>query len=41
MQKSAAPALTEVQSNLKSAQPELDQLTKNLAQQEDNLLPNP
>jgi hypothetical protein len=30
-----------VQNELKSAQPELDQLTKNLVQLEDNLFPNP
>jgi len=41
MQHSAAQALTKVKSNLKSAQPELDQLTKNLVQLEDNLFPNP
>jgi peptidoglycan hydrolase CwlO-like protein len=41
MQKSAAQALTEVKTNLKSAQPELDQLTKNLVQLQDNLFPNP
>ena len=41
MQQSAAQALTEVQTDLKSAQPELDQLTKNLVQLEDNLFPNP
>jgi hypothetical protein len=42
MQQSAAQALTEVKTtDLKSAQPELDQLTKNLAQLEDNLFPNP
>jgi hypothetical protein len=41
MQKSAAQALTDEKTDLKSAQPELDQLTKNLAQLEDNLFPNP
>ena len=41
MQKSAALALNEVQADLKSAQPELDQLTKNLVQLEDNLFPAP
>ncbi len=41
MQQSAAQALTEVKTDLKSAQPELDQLTKNLVQLEDNLFPNP
>jgi hypothetical protein len=41
MQKSAAQALTDVKTDLKSAQPELDQLTKNLVQLEDNLFPNP
>jgi hypothetical protein len=41
MQKSAAQALTDVKTDLKSAQPELDQLTKNLMQLEDNLFPNP
>lgn len=41
MQQSAARALTAVQSDLKSAQPELDQLTKNLLQLEENLFPNP
>jgi hypothetical protein len=41
MQQSAAQALTEVKADLKSAQPELDQLTKNLVQLEDNLFPNP
>jgi peptidoglycan hydrolase CwlO-like protein len=41
MQQSAAQALTEVKTNLKSAQPELDQLTKNLVQLQDNLFPNP
>jgi hypothetical protein len=41
MQQSAAQALIKVKSNLKSAQPELDQLTNNLVQLEDNLFPNP
>jgi chromosome segregation ATPase len=41
MQKSAAQALIDVKNNLKSAQPELDQLTKNLVQLENNLFPNP
>ena len=41
MQQSAAQALTEVKTNLTSAQPELDQLTNNLVQLEDNLFPNP
>ena len=41
MQQSAAQALTDVQSNLKSAQPELNQLTQNLVQLEDSLFPNP
>jgi hypothetical protein len=41
MQLSAAQALTKVKNNLKSAQPELDQLTNNLVQLEDNLFPNP
>jgi hypothetical protein len=41
MQQSAAQALNEVKTNLTSAQPELDQLTKNLVQLEDNLFPNP
>lgn len=41
MQQSAAQALTEVKANLKSAQPELDQLTKNLVQLEENLFPYP
>ena len=41
MQQSAAQALTEVRANLTSAQPELDQLTNNLVQLEDNLFPNP
>jgi len=41
MQQSAAQALTEVKTDLKSAQPDLDQLTKNLVQLEANLFPNP
>jgi hypothetical protein len=41
MQKSAAQALTDMKTDLKSAQPELDQLTKNLVKLEDNLFPNP
>ena len=41
MQQSAAQALTKVKINLTSAQPELDQLTNNLVQLEDNLFPNP
>jgi hypothetical protein len=41
MQKNAAQALTEVKTDLVSAQPELVQLTKNLVQLEDNLFPNP
>ena len=41
MQQSSAKALTEVQSDLKSAQPELDQLTQNLVQLEKNLFTNP
>ncbi|MBN2500025.1 MAG: hypothetical protein JXB38_04600 [Anaerolineales bacterium] len=41
MQESAALALADVQNDLKSAQPELDQLTKNLVQLEDNLFRNP
>jgi len=41
MQQSAAQALTEVKADLESAQPELDQLTKNLVQLEDNLFTNP
>jgi hypothetical protein len=41
MQQSAAQALTKVQTNLNSAQPELYQLTNNLVQLEDNLFPNP
>jgi multidrug resistance efflux pump len=41
MQQSAAQALTEVKADLKSAQPELDQLTMNLAQLEKNLFTTP
>jgi hypothetical protein len=41
MQQSAAQALTKLKTNLTSAQPELDQLTNNLVQLEDNLFPNP
>jgi F0F1-type ATP synthase membrane subunit b/b' len=41
MQKSTAQALTDIKTDLKSAQPELDQLTKNLAQLEVNLFSNP
>jgi cell division protein FtsB len=41
MQQSAAQALTKVMTNLTLAQPELDQLTNNLVQLEDNLFPNP
>lgn len=41
MQQGAAQALTEIQSNLTSAPPELDLLTKNLVQLEKNLFPNP
>ncbi len=41
MQQSAAHALSDVQNELKSAQPYLDQLTKNLVQLEANLFPNP
>jgi uncharacterized protein involved in exopolysaccharide biosynthesis len=40
MQKSAAQALSDIESDLKSAHPELVQLTKNLLQLEDNLFPN-
>ncbi len=40
MQKSAAQALTDIKTDLKSAQPELDQLTKNLTQLESNLFTN-
>ncbi|MBN1873716.1 MAG: hypothetical protein JXA33_05765 [Anaerolineae bacterium] len=41
MLQSAAQTLADVQTDLKSAQPELDQLTQNLVQLEDNLFPNP
>jgi uncharacterized protein YukE len=41
MQGSAAQALDDIQNNLKSANPELDQLINNLVQLEDNLFPNP
>jgi len=41
MQKSAAQALADLKTDVKSAQPELDQLTKNLVQLEDSLFPNP
>jgi multidrug resistance efflux pump len=41
MQKSAAQALTQIQTDLASAPPELDLLTKNLVQLEKNLFPNP
>lgn len=41
MQQSGAQALTDLKNNLMSAQPELDQLTNNLVQLEDNLFPNP
>jgi hypothetical protein len=41
MQQSVAQALTKLKTNLTSAQPELDQLTNNLVQLEDNLFPNP
>jgi hypothetical protein len=41
MQQSAAQALVKVKTNLTSAQPDLDQLTNNLVQLEDNLFPNP
>ena len=41
MQQSAAQALTDVQTDLKSAQPELDQFTQNLVQLEENLFPSP
>jgi chromosome segregation ATPase len=40
MQQSASQALTNVQNDLKSARPELDQLTKNLVQLENNLFPD-
>jgi peptidoglycan hydrolase CwlO-like protein len=41
MQQSAAQALDDIKDDLKSAQPELDQLVNNLVQLEDNLFPNP
>lgn len=41
LQQSASQALADVQNNLKSAQPELDQLINNLVQLEDNIFPNP
>jgi hypothetical protein len=41
MQQSSAQALTELKTDLQSAQPELDQLIKNLVQLEANLFPNP
>ncbi len=41
MQQSVAQALTDVDTDLKAAQPELDQLTKNLVQLEANQFPNP
>jgi chromosome segregation ATPase len=41
LQQSAAQTLANVQNDLKSAQPELDQLTKNLVQLENSLFPNP
>ncbi|OGN92182.1 MAG: hypothetical protein A2Y88_07245 [Chloroflexi bacterium RBG_13_48_10] len=41
MQQSAAQALTKLKIDLTSAQPELDQLTNNLVQLENNLFPNP
>ena len=41
MQQSATQALTKLKVNLTSAQPELDQLTSNLVQLENNLFPNP
>ncbi len=41
MQQSAAQALIKLKIDLMSAQPELDQLTKNLVQLENNLFPNP
>ena len=41
MQKSTAQALTDIKTDLKSASPELVQLTKNLIQLESNLFPNP
>ena len=41
MQRSAAQVLEDIQNDLKSANPELDQLVNNLVQLEDNLFPNP
>ena len=41
IQQSAAQTLVDVQNNLQSAQPELDQLINNLVQLEDNLFPDP
>lgn len=41
IQQSAAQTLIDVQNNLQSAQPELDQLINNLVQLEENLFPNP
>jgi chromosome segregation ATPase len=41
MQQSAAKALSDIKNNLKSAQPELEQLINNLVQLEENLFPNP
>ena len=41
MQKSAAQALTDLKTDLKSAQPKLEQLTKNLVQLENTLFRNP
>ena len=38
--KVAGQALADIQNDLKSAQPELDQLIKNLVQLEANLFPN-
>ncbi|MBN2044537.1 MAG: hypothetical protein JW757_05910 [Anaerolineales bacterium] len=41
IQQSAAQTLSDLQDNLQSAQPELDQLINNLVQLEDNLFPAP
>ena len=41
LQQSAAQAMIDVKANLKSAQPELDQLTNNLVQLEKNLFTTP
>ncbi len=41
IQQSAAQTLVDVQKNLQSAQPQLDQLINNLVQLEDNLFPDP